>query len=368
MPRIALYTSHLQQGDAIGHDTLEMQAVLRAAGHEVRIFTPRAEPSLAAESPRRLAGFLAAPEDILLFHYAVADADALKFFQELQCRKVMKYHNVTPPEYFEPWHGGYADLCRRGRSMLREFVTCQPHLLIGDSEYNVKDLREAGASEDRCAVVPPFHAIEGLREREADLNLLQRFAPDAFGRTRNLLMVGRIVPNKGYEHLLRAFAVYCERYDPANTRLIFAGKTEDPLALYTAHLRRLCEDLGLELGRNVVFTDRISAAGLKSLFLTADLFTVLSEHEGFCVPVVEALAFGIPVVALDRGAVGETLGDAGLLWEENDPALFASSWQRVLGDADLAWELGQRGQARYQERFHNDRIAGELLRALEPLL
>ncbi len=223
MPRIALYTSHLQQGDAIGHDTLEMQSVLRAAGHEVRIFTPRAEAGLAGESPRRLAGFLAAPEDVLLYHYAVADPEALKFFQQLSCCKVMKYHNVTPPEFFEPWHGGYADLCRRGRSMLREFVACEPDLLIGDSAYNVQDLREAGAAEERCAVVAPFHAIEGLREREADLNMLQRFAPDAFGRMRNLLMVGRIVPNKGYEHLLRAFAVYCERYDPAHTRLIFAG-------------------------------------------------------------------------------------------------------------------------------------------------
>lgn len=367
MPRIALLTAHLQRNDAVGHDTLRMRDALRARGYEVQCFAPNADAGLDARSPRRLQDFLRQPDDVLIYHYAVAYPEALEVFRTISCRKIIKYHNVTPPEFFEAYHAGYADLCRRGREMLREFVATGPELLLGDSPYNVNDLIAAGAPAEKCAVVPPFHAIEALEDLEADMEFLQRFAPDGFGSPRNILMVGRIVPNKGYEHLIRSFGRFCEMYGyGASARLILAGKTEEPLALYTASLRKLIRDLGLE--SRVVFTDRISAAALKSLYLTADLFAITSEHEGFCVPAVEAMAFGIPVVALDRGAVGDTVGDGGIVWSENDPALFAASFQRVLTDTELAWELGDRGRERYRTRFSNAVIEEAFFEALESLL
>ncbi|MCR9143485.1 MAG: glycosyltransferase family 4 protein [bacterium] len=367
MSRIALLTAHLQRNDAVGHDTLHMQEVLRKLGHEVQCFAPNADAGLDCRPPRRISEFLKSADDILIYHYAVAYPEALELFRTLNCRKIIKYHNVTPPEFFEPFHGGYADLCRRGRDMLRDFVATGPDLMLGDSKFNVEDLVAAGALPERCGIVPPFHAVDRLQELEADLDFLQRFAPDAFGAPKNLLMVGRIVPNKGYEHLIRSFALYRERYlFGGDARLILAGKTEAPLALYTAGLRKLCRDLNVEA--SVVFTDRISAAALKAAFLTADLFALMSEHEGFCVPAIEAMAFGVPIVALDRGAVGDTVGDGGLVWQENDPALFATSFARVLSDGDLAWELGDRGQERFRTAFSNSAIEEKFTGALREFL
>lgn len=367
MSRIALLTAHLQRNDAVGHDTLHMRDVLAAAGHEVRCFAPNADSGLHAQPVRRMAEFLKNPEDLLIYHYAVAYPEALEFFRTLTCRKIIKYHNVTPPEFFEPYHAGYADLCRRGRDMVREFVATKPNRLLGDSPFNVSDLVAAGAAREDCVVVPPFHAVEAMQELEADLSFLQRFAPDSFGAQKNILMVGRIVPNKGYEQLIGSFALYRERYaTTGDARLILAGKTEAPLALYTGHLRKLCRDLEIE--SHVVFTDRISASELKAAYLAADLFAVMSEHEGFCVPAIEAMAFGIPVVALDRGAVGETVGTGGMLWSENDPALFAASFHEVLSSPDLAWELGQRGRERFREIFSNAVIAKRFMDSIQEFL
>ena len=366
MPRIALLTAHLQRNDAVGQDTLRMQDVLRARGCEVRIFAPNSEPGLKAESVHRVPDFLKDPNDILIYHYAIAYPDALQLFRTLKCRRVLKYHNVTPPEFFEPFHGGYADLCRRGRAMLHEFVATRPDLMLGDSTFNVQDLLAAGAPAETCGVVPPFHAVEDLLELDADLNVLQRFAPDGFGASKNILMVGRIVPNKGYEHLIRSFALYRERYDTGDSRLILAGKTEELLALYTGSLRKLCRDLEVEA--SVVFTDKISAAALKACFLTADVFAVMSEHEGFCVPVIEAMAFGIPVVALDRGAVGETVGAGGILWRENDPAVFAASFHELLSRPEVAWDVGRLGRERYRSTFTNAQISERLLESMREFL
>ncbi len=368
--RIAILNAHVHRGDAVGHDTLEMCAVLRAAGHDARIFAPGADAGLPlrVEPMRNVRAFIQSPDDILLYHYTVAWEEPLQLFRELECRRIIKYHNVTPPEFFAPYHSGYADLCRRGRSMLREFTATRPDLMIGDSQYNVQDLIEAGADPERTAVVPPFHAIDELIETlDADLHMTARLSPDAFGAQRNVLMVGRVVPNKGHELLIRSFALYREFYD-RHCRLIIAGKREVLLHGYTMHLRRLIERHELEDA--VLFTDRISAEALKACYLTAHAFCMTSDHEGFCVPLIEAMAFGIPVLALDRGAVGETAGDGAIVWNEKDPALFAASLGRILGrdgEGD-ARELAERGRQRYHEHFTNRVIRERFLQVLEPFL
>ena len=366
MPRIALLTPHLQRNDAVGHDTLFMERVLREAGHEVRIFAPNVQAGLKAHAPRTLADFLRAPDDILLYHYTVAYPEALEAFRSLRCRKVLKYHNVTPAEFFEPYHAGYADLCRRGRDMLREFVAAGADLYLGDSQFNVDELIALGAPRERCGVVAPLHAIDELESREADLATIARFTPDALESYKNILMVGRIAPNKGYEQLIRSFALYRERFNPNHARLILVGKADDLLALYTGRLRTLCRDLAVEDA--VVFTGPVSPAELKSCYLTADVFAITSEHEGFCVPLVEAMAFALPIVALNRGAVGETLGDGGILWDAADPALFATSLHRLISQPELAAELGERGRARYERSFRNESIAADLVASLERLV
>ena len=355
----------MQAGDAVGNDCLEMERALSAAGHEVRIFAPVWDRGLDVTHVNQIGAYLRDSSDILIYHYTIAWDVALRLFQELSCRRVIKYHNVTPPEFFAPYHYEYARLCRLGIQQLAEFIAAKPDLYLGDSAFNVEDLIGRGADRERCRVVPPFHKTDALLEREADLDMLASLTPDAFGEVTNLLMVGRIVPNKGYEHLIRSFALYAKAYN-RHSRLILAGRQNAMLHLYYQRLRQLIRENDLE-GR-VLFTGHISDAALKSCYLAAHVFMIQSEHEGFCVPLIEAMAFGVPVVALARGAVAETGGDAALVWDDPDPALFAASAHRVVSDEELRHELGEAGRSWYAERFDNAKIETRLLEALGELL
>src|SRR5262249_31964335 len=143
------------------------------------------------------------------------------------------------------------------------------------------------------------------------------------------LMVGRVAPNKGHLALLDAFAAYQRDYDRMS-RLIIVGKEDDRLGIYTRMVRLRVLELGLQDA--VFFAGSVSDSALQSYYLTAGAFAILSEHEGFCVPLVEAMAMKLPIVALGSTAIPGTLGKAGLIWEEPVPELFAESFHQIVTD------------------------------------
>ena len=365
MTRIALLTPRLDEGDAVSNDMLGMQDVLRARGHEAVLFAGEWQTAREAFAVKKLASFLKKKTDILLYHYSIAWDVALELFGRLDCVKIIKYHNVTPPEFFDPYHAGIANSCRVGRQFLKKFVELGCDLHLGDSAFNVADLQEAGASEERCRVVPPLHRIERLLGLEADLSVIGEYVMDYPRRIVNFLMVGRIVPNKGYANLIRSFALYREAYNE-DSRLLLVGRGDPQLERYHAELHALIDEHGL--GDAVIFTGATSEAALKAFYLAADAFVILSEHEGFCVPLVEAMALKTPTVVLGSSAIPETAGDAGLIWEEPDPRLFAASMNRIVTDEQLSQALCERGRRRYREHFTNEKIGARLLDAMSSFL
>lgn len=359
--RIAVVTSHLAPGDAVSNDVVGMNDVLQKAGYEARIYAGSSDiKKLKVHPIEEISNFLEAPEDLFLYHHSIAWVTGQDLLRNLNARKAIKYHNVTPPEFFvgiSPWH---EEKCREGRRELKDVARANCDIYLADSEYNRQDLIEAGVAPAKSVVVPPFHHAERLETLEADLEVLDRFRD---GKT-NVLMVSRIVPHKGHELLLQAFAVYHLDYN-RQSRLIIVGKGEEPFRIYSDRLATLRSFMLLEDA--VVFTGGVTDAELRAYYLLANVFAIASQHEGFCVPIIEAMAMKVPVVACAKAAVPATVGDAGILLSECSPYLMAEAISRLASDEELNVAFGIKGRERYEEKFSNETIEAEFLAALNSL-
>jgi glycosyltransferase involved in cell wall biosynthesis len=356
MPRAAILCACVHPGDAVGNDTLLLADVLGGLGYATRVFADTSAPEVGAAPADRLPAYLTSADDLVVYQFSHGWPRGLRLLAALRCRKVVRYHNVTPPHFFLDLEADYALAASEGRRQIGEVVAAGCERYLAASEFNRGELLAAGLDPRAATVAPPLHRIDHLLAAPADESALDAYQD---GRT-NWLAVGRIAPNKGLALLVEAFARY--RRDDPGARLLLAGGTDPRLERHTARLRDLAASLGV--ADAVVFTGKVSEAALKALYLAADVYVTASEHEGFCIPLVEAMALKVPVVAYGTTAVPETLGGAGLLWDEPDPDLLAASAREVVRDEDLAAALTAAGWARYHARFRNDRTREVLRTAL----
>ena len=362
MPRIAIVSPTILPTDAIGRDVLHMGRILRGRGHEVELFdTTWGKPQPRNESGVHVRDFLNGDSSaVLILHHAIGWPHALPLMAAATCRRVVKYHNITPASFYDSWDADYAALCRQGREQLSALIEFNCDLYLADSAFNLREMSALRVDSRRCAVVPPFNDLESLLTGPSDVDVLHDYGD---GRT-NVLFVGRRAPNKGHRCLLDAFAAY-HHYRNVNSRLVLIGKGEPKQEKYTQSLRHQAWRLGLH--GHVVFRDRVTDAELKAHYECASAFLIASEHEGFCVPLVEAMALRVPIVAYGTSAVPHTIGDAGLVWDKNDPFLLAQSLDAVVRDPTARRHLTERGRQRYREHFANERIERAFFDALRPL-
>lgn len=358
--RIAILVAVLGERDAIGTDVRGMGEALTRLGHDVRVFASASHGADTAEPLQALDAILDDPQAVLIYHFAFGWPPGVDLLRRARCRRIVRYHNVTPPEFFAGWSTEYEASCRAGRDEVAVLAALGCELYLGASPFNVGDFLAAGVPHERTAVLAPFNRLDRLLATPADLGLLDTLRTPA----TNWLAVGRLAPNKGHLTLFDAFAAYLDRCD-AHARLIVVGSEDPRLASYNAALRERIDALGLD--PHVLFLHGVDDAVLKGAYLCADALVSLSGHEGFCVPLAEALALGVPVVALARGAQAWTLGDAGLLWDEAEPALIAASVERLHQDAALRAELRERGFARVAGAFAPATLEADLAGALERL-
>jgi glycosyltransferase involved in cell wall biosynthesis len=348
MTRVALLTSSLTEAAAVTGDVLGTYRALKARGHDVRIFADTwqlARPRVRHFS--RLEPFLRGRDALLIYHHRADWEDGCRALEQARCKRVFKYHDA-PPE--DAGRGHLAALARAG---------CDRYL--ARSAHAARQLLDGGAPPSAVAVVPPFPKVERLEALEADLRVLDRYRD---GRI-NVLTVGRLTPHKGHAALLEAFAVYHHACDQSS-RLLIVGRPEPRSAAFARALQDRVHALGL--AGTVVLTGEVSDSTLKACYLAADVFVLAGGDEGFAMPLVEAMALKLPVVALGRAAVPETVGEAGLVWETADPYLLAASLHCLAGDEDARAALGVLGWQRYQRYFASDKVAERFLTALDGLL
>ena len=316
----------LGYGDAIGNEVLGIQKVLRGAGYESRIYVQTAEPrveNLTTDYRDLLEE--SHPDNILIHHFSIGSR-ASRVAYALADRMILVYHNITPPEYFIGVNRTLVELCYEGRRELRAYAQ-RCDLALGDSEFNRAELEQMGFP--RTGILP---VVPGFDHLDVTPNRILASAFDD-GWT-NILFVGRIIPNKCIEDLVRFFHTYRLRYN-STSRLLLVGSQsgfEDYLALVSDLIARLNTP-------DVHFIGHVSNEELTALYDVADLFLSASEHEGFCVPLVEAYRKRIPVVAFAATAVPATMDGGGVLYNYKDARHVAALIHAVLSDQVLEAEI-----------------------------
>jgi len=361
MTRIAILSPSLTTADAVSNDVMGEFDVLTSRGHEVRLFCEThslSHPQLFDVA--HIGKFLKNPDDILIYHFSRGWSPGLELIRELPCRRVIRYHNITPAEFFVRFSRTDQEICEAGRKELVEIVAAQCDLFLSASAFSMRELIAIGAGVSRSFVVPPFHHIDRLSQITADPATLHKYSDG----TANILSVGRVVPHKGLHQLIAMFARYYYDYN-RQSRLLIVGKGGEGLSDYSKLLHAAVHKLHLD--KAVVFMGGVSDEVLKACYLVANAFATTSEHEGFCVPLVEAMSMKLPITAYASTAIPETLGDAGISWPDREPLLMAGSIDLFVRDAAVRNALGQRGRSRYEAMFTNEKIERTFVNAISRL-
>jgi len=285
-----------------------------------------------------------APE--LVIYQMSTGSSVAEYLLDTDAPLVLNYHNITPAQCFDPWepHVG-AELHAARRQLSR--LTHHAFAAIADSAYNAAELRELGM--EQVVVSPVLWRAPEARQG------------GAAGSGTRILFVGRVAPNKRFEDLLAMMAVLRTRRPDAVLDLV-GGVSSDR---YASALRELV--VRLDLDDVVHFHGSVDDRTLDQMYTESTVYVSASEHEGFCVPLIEAMSARLPVVARDAAAVPETLGGAGLLVDGPDPTALATAVDRVLSDADLRSCMIELGVARARD-FDLTTAEASLVESLRPLL
>ena len=333
--------------DAITDQAFAWRDLLRGWGYESEILAEYVHPDMTGSAyPLDRVGKRLVNQGGVVLHYAVW-SETVEVALQADGPVGLYYHNITPGELLRDFSPAAADLCDRGRAALAVFRG-RIKSLSAVSNFNAADLREAGLGE--AFVVPLL------------LELPSEVPRRNASREPVVLTVGRIVPNKRLEDVVKSFTLYQRQHAPESSLFIVGGD------LGFENYRQALDVLVARSGaRNVHFTGQISAEARNALYLRADVYLSMSAHEGFCAPLVEALAHGVPVIARGAGAVPETLGGAGLLLDGDDLPLVAEALHELASSPSTRSALYDAAERRLTE-LRPDVLIPRVRSALDPLL
>jgi len=340
------------KGDAIGNYALAIRELLRTAGYDSEVFT---ESIYEDKDNTGVKHIISLPDlqedDILIFHLSIS----VRLFVDLGdacCKKIVIYHNITPYEYFADYSNFSFTLSRD--AMID--VKCLSQTFdygIAVSTYNKEGLIEFGykCPIDVLPIIVPFDDYK----QEPGKAVVDKYND---GRT-NIIFVGRVVPNKKQEDIISAFSAYKKYYD-SEARLFIVGSSLN----MEAYKSRLDSFIELNSIDDVIFTGKIPFDELLAYYHIADIFLCMSEHEGFCVPLIEAMFFDVPVIAYASAAVPETLGGSGILLNEKDPLQTAGIINKLVSDKSLRSAVINDQQKRLED-YSYDTLSRQFIKLIE---
>ncbi len=349
--RIVQMLPTLAYGDAIGNNVIAIKYALESAGYNTAIYAENIDKRIPARTCDKIDKFTDSEDTLILYHLSTG-TELNEKIKKLKAKIVIIYHNVTPPEFWHKYDYNQEKRCADGVDSVRRLADT-PVYCLADSAFNKSELIRL---DYKCPVdVLPILIRFSDYDKTPDQATVDKYSD---GYT-NIVFTGRVAPNKKQEDLITAFYYYHTYVNP-KSRLIIAGAYQNS-DVYFRKLEAYRNELGLD---DVIFTGHISFDQILAIYKTASLFVCLSEHEGFCVPLVEAMYFGIPIIAFDSTAIGETLGGSGLLLKDKDPKTVSEAINLIATDAGLRQKLiaGEKERLAF---FDNDRIKAQLLDLLK---
>lgn len=329
-------------GDAITNHALIIGDILKELGYDTGIFSMNVHPQMFGLS-RKYQDYnaLSSSENILIYHFSIS-SEVSNFVRNLPDKKVLVYHNITPPDYFLGINRRVEEGCRKGKEELKGLIPFMD-MALGVSEFNRIELEALGFRETG---VLPIVLNESFYKKRPNRRFLKIFGD---GKV-NLLHVGRLAPNKKIEDIIKVFYFYHHKINP-DSRLLIVGNDVD-MENYAFALRELADGLGLE---EVYFLGLASPEELNACYRAAHVYICMSEHEGFCVPLLEAMYFGVPILAYNSTGVPYTLGDAGIMADKKNFEEIAEMTDILVNDKGVRDKVID-GQRKRLGNFSRERL------------
>ncbi len=339
-------------GDAMGNQAFRIRELLRQWGFKSQIYA-QSRDQRVSDPGKSYTHYRGNPDNLLIFHYSIG-SPLTDFVRQLPDKVIIYYHNVTPPEFMRRYNPMMSDRLERGRRELLLFRDAP--FVWADSEYNRQEMLALGF--DQVTVMPLFINFDELltsANSPAGREIASRY-DDGWV---NLLFVGRLVPNKRQDDLIRAFNYYHRLVNP-HSRLILIG-SDWGVPGYRLELETMAEVFGIE---HILMPGVVDLETLAGYYRAATVFLCLSEHEGFCIPLLEAMAFDVPVLAFNATGVPYAMGEAGILVNRKRYDVIGELIDLLAHDESLRQRVISRQRQRLAE-FAPDVTAERLRRHVE---
>ena len=322
--KIVQVLPNISYGDAVSNDALNIDKALSEKGYSTNIYSIGIDNRLKekVKEYKNIEEENLEESDIVIYHKAIGTRITYEL-QKLKCQKVMRYHNITPSKYFKNYNKIAYNSVKYGRKGL-EYAQKYIDHSIADSTYNKNELLELGYKN--VEVIPVLISFEDYK-KEPDSKILHKYKDNKV----NILFVGRIAPNKMQEDVIKSFYYY-NKYINKESRLILVGN-DNGFENYSNLLRNLIKELELE--NDVIFSGHIKFEEMLAFYQIADIFLCMSEHEGFCVPLIESMYFEVPILAYNSSAIKETLGGSGILINKKNYLMIAELINQIIENNDL---------------------------------
>lgn len=342
----------ISYGDAIGNDVFAIQDMLIDEGYETCIYAEGIDEKLPKGAAKYYNEYEDSKDTIIIYHLSTGSV-LNKTIKKYGAKIFIMYHNITPPEFFRPYSFFLAKLCSEGIEQAKSLVDV-PKMCIADSAFNKQDLISMGY---KCPIeVAPILIKFADYEKKYNQQLVNKYSGDGY---TNILFTGRIAPNKKQEDIIQSFYYYHNYINP-KSRLFIVG-SYNWQDTYCKKIKKYIEELEMD---EVYLTSHVPFEDILAYYHLADIFLCLSEHEGFCVPLVEAMYFNIPIIAYDSTAVGETLGGSGFLLEDKDPKVVAEAINIVATNEEVRETMIKKEKERLKD-FDNSVIKKQLSEILK---
>ncbi len=334
----------LRTGDAVGNNVMQEYLALKNMGHSIHLYSSNADNDFKPFLIDRMALLktVKKQDTLVLYHHSIYWEDGEFILRASNARVVLRYHNITPEMFFTKYSPTFENLSKQGRRQTMDFIKSgKISHYIADSAFNAAELIENGVPAGRISVLAPFHKVADFENTRLNLDLLESLLDGKI----NVLSVGRIVPNKGLHHAMRVIDRYLDFYGN-DIRFNVVGECDPHFQHYFKELENLV--VQYNMGGHVYFQGKVSFTDLHTFYAASHVLLIMSEHEGFCLPILEAQHHKLPVIALDRGAVNDTMGNEQVSIQDIDADVFASAIHLVARDNDIRNYLAAQGYRNHQ--------------------